>query len=169
MVEEQNWVNNHDSYDPSELRSSREQFGTIVFISDLDAPPEIIYASYEERWELEVLFRFYKHILEMDETRVESEQSVIGTEFVNFLSVIMMCRLRKAFMNVRSICKKPFKSNMKLLRKSMMIRQTPDGVWLPKKITAAEEQVFIELGLLVAPSAEPKKRGRPKGSKNRQK
>ncbi|MBQ7405902.1 MAG: IS1634 family transposase, partial [Candidatus Methanomethylophilaceae archaeon] len=64
-----------------------------MFVSDLDAPPEMIYAAHEERWEMEVLFRFYKCILDPDETRVESDQSVIGTEFVNFLSMIMMCRL----------------------------------------------------------------------------
>lgn len=135
----------------------------------LDAPPEVIYASYEERWELEVLFRFYKHILDLDETRVESDQSTIGTEFVNFLSMIMLCRLRKAFYSVPELCGKPFKANMKLLRKGIMMRESQDSEWKPKRLTSKQEKAFIDLGIIEAPKCEPKKRGRPKGSKNKPK
>lgn len=53
-------------------------------------------------------------ILDLDETRFESDQSTIGTEFVNFLSLIMICRLRKAFYPVPELCGKPFKASMKL-------------------------------------------------------
>ena len=168
-IEEEAWVEEHKDYSPEELERMRTEFGTIVFISDLDAPPEVMFAAYEERWELEVLFRFYKHILGMDETRVESEMSVVGTEFVNFISVIMMCRLRKAFYRVKGLQKRPFKANMKLLRKGVMMRQGSGGEWLPRKITDKEEKIFVELGLLAAPEKAPKKRGRPPGSKNRAK
>ena len=167
--EEELWAEQHKDYDPADLEAARSEFGSIVFISDLDAKPETMFAAYEERWELEVLFRFYKHILGMDETRVESEMSVLGTEFVNFLSVVMMCRLRKAFYDVDCLRKRSFKANMKLLKKGIMVRRSKEGEWLPKKITEKEEGAFIELGLLQAPPAEPKKKGRPKGSKNRKK
>jgi len=99
-VEEQQWVEEHHDFDSVELIEARKGFGTIVFVSDMDAMSEFIFATYEERWELEVLFSFYKHILMMDNARVESEQSIIGTEFINFLSVLMMCRLRKKFLYV---------------------------------------------------------------------
>ena len=168
-TEEKAWLQKHPDYDPQVLSELRKEFGSIVFISDLDAPAEVIYSSYEERWELEVLFRFYKHILCMDETRVESDQSVIGTEFVNFLSVIMLCRLRKAFYSVRELCDKPFKANMKLLRKGIMMRESVDSEWKPKKLTSKQEKAFIDLGIIEAPKVEPKKRGRPKGSKNKSK
>ena len=168
-IEEEVWVEEHKDYSPEELEAMRTEFGSIVFISDLDVIPEVMFAAYEERWELEVMFRFYKHILGMDETRVESEMSVIGTEFVNFISVIMMCRLRKAFYRVERLQKRSFKANMKLLRKGIMIRHEVGGEWLPRQITDKEEQIFVELGLLQAPEKVPKKRGRPVGSKNRKK
>ena len=168
-TEEEIWAEEHKDYSPEELEAMRAEFGSIVFISDLDAAPEVMFAAYEERWELEVLFRFYKHILGMDETRVESEMSVVGTEFVNFISVIMMCRLRKAFYRVERLQKRSFKANMKLLRKGIMVRREAGGEWLPRQITDREEEAFIELGLLKAPEKAPKKRGRPPGSKNRKK
>ena len=168
-IEEKVWLQTHPNYNPLELSELRKEFGSIVFISDLDAPPEVIYASYEERWELEVLFRFYKHILDLDETCVESDQSTIGTEFVNFLSMIMLCRLRKAFYSVPELCGKPFKANMKLLRKGIMMRESMDSEWKPKRLTSKQEKAFMDLGIIEAPKTKPKKRGRPKGSKNKPK
>lgn len=165
--EEQAWIEKHENYNPAELESLRREFGTIVFVSDLDAPPGSIYAAYEERWELEVVFRFYKHILNLDETRVESEQSDVGTEFVNFLSTIMICRLRKSFYSVRELQKYSFRGCMKLLRKGIMIRKAEDDPWLPMKLTTGEEAIFTELGLFKGPEKVVKKRGRPAGSKNR--
>lgn len=90
---------------------------------------ETIYVAYEGRWEPEVMFRFYKQILTMDETRIESDQSAIGTEFVNFITIIMMCRLRKKFYSIRSLSKRPSKADMNLLRKGIKIRtrRTPNG------------------------------------------
>lgn len=170
-IEEQTWLDNHrdGGFDPAELEEVRLNAGTIVFVSDLEASPETMYAAYEERWEIEVMFRFYKSILEMDETRVESVQSVIGTEFVNFLSVIMMSRLRKAFLKVEDLQRRSFRSCMKMLGKGMMIRTEPDGEFTLKKLTDKEVGIFTELGLIEPPVVVPRKRGRPKGSKNKKK
>ncbi|MBQ8179004.1 MAG: transposase [Candidatus Methanomethylophilaceae archaeon] len=167
--EEKAWLSKHRDYDPTELESRRRVFGSIVFVCDLDAPLETVYAAYEERWEVEVLFRFYKRILTLDETRVESDQSVIGTEFINFLSMIMMCRLRKAFHEVECLRGRSFRYNMKLLNKGVMMRDTPASEWRPKKLTRKQEDAFIELGIIERPQAIKRKVGRPKGSKNKPK
>lgn len=167
--EEQQWLNNHRDYDPAELEEFRRNAGTIVFVSDVDAPAESVYAAYEERWELEVMFRFYKHILKFDETRVHSPESTVGTEFVNFLSVIMMCRLRKAFFSVGELQKKSYRSNMKLLSKARMVRTDTDGEWGLCNLSDREEKILIGLGIIDAPASVKRPRGRPRGSKNRKK
>lgn len=167
--EEQQWLEKHDDYNPAELEEFRLNAGTIVFISDVDAPAESIYTAYEERWELEVMFRFYKHILEFDETRVHSLESTIGTEFVNFLSVIMMCRLRKAFFSNKELQKKSYRNNMRLLSKARMVRTETDGDWGLCNISDREENILIKLGIIDAPETVKRSRGRPKGSKNRKK
>lgn len=168
-TEEKAWLEEHHDYDPSELADMRQVFGSIVFISDLDAPLETMYAAYEERWELEVLFRSYKNILGMDEGRVKTDISLIGTEFVNFLSVIMLCRLRKTFLNNPDLSKQSFRSCMKVLCKGIMIRTEEGGEWRLMKLTGKQERIFIDIGLIEAPVVEKKRRGRPLGSKNKPK
>ena len=78
VSEEKAWLSNHRDYDPSELESRRKVFGSIVFVSDLDAPPEMIHAAYEERWEIEVLF---------GSTNVSSIQMRSGSNPINWSSV----------------------------------------------------------------------------------
>ena len=94
---------------------------------------------------------------------------MIGTKFVNFITVIMMCRLRKRFYTIRSLSKRPFKANMKLLKKGIMIRDFKDSEWRLRQLTSEQEKVFIELGLIERPVVEKKRKGRPPGSKNRPK
>lgn len=168
-VESKAWIAKHQEYDPNELEELYKEFGSITFICDLDAPPESIYAAYEERWELEVMFRFYKHILSFDQGDVKSDISLIGTEFVNFLSVIMMCRLRKAFYAVSELCKRPFKANMKMLKKGVKIRKSKDSEWELMGLNEFTEKAFIDLGILDRPTVEQKCRGRRAGSKNKSK
>jgi hypothetical protein len=48
-----------------------------------------------------------------------------------------------------------------------MIRQSKGGEWIPRRIAKKEEAVFVKLGLLKAPQQQERKRGRPKGSRNR--
>ena len=55
--------------------------------------PEV-YQYYALRWEIELLFKTYKSVLSMQTTREHDDDSVIGSEFVNFLSVIMTCRMK---------------------------------------------------------------------------
>lgn len=108
------------------------------------------------------MFRFYKQILTMDETRVESDQSVIGTESVNFISVIMMCRLRKKFYSIRSLSKRPFKADMKLLRKGIKIRDSKDSEWRLRQLTSDQEKAFIGLGLRASRRREEAQRKAPR-------
>lgn len=125
--------------------------------------------AYEGCWEPEVMFRFYKQILTMDETRIESDQSAIGTKFVNFIPVIMMCRMRKKFYSIRSLSKRPFKADMKLLRKGIKIRDSKDSEWRLRQLTSDQEKAFIELGLIERPVVEKKRKGMPPSSKNKPK
>ena len=48
-------------------------FGTVVLESDIDLAPEIAYKAYEDRWQIELVMRFYKHACFFDETRVHSD------------------------------------------------------------------------------------------------
>jgi transposase len=75
-----------DKYRHGEFLEKQKVFGTVVLESDLDLTPEAAYKTYEKRWEIELVMRFYKSACEFDETRVHDDYSVIGTEFCDFLA-----------------------------------------------------------------------------------
>jgi transposase len=79
------------------MRQKDERFGTIVFESDIDADPAVIYKMYDLRWLIEECFRYYKHAIELDDTKVHSDYSVIGSEFINFFASVMTVRLVNKF------------------------------------------------------------------------
>ncbi len=58
---------------------------------------ETTYQAYACRWEIEPVMRYYKQACELDETRVHSEYSVIGSEFSSFLSSVITYRLLNRF------------------------------------------------------------------------
>lgn len=145
--EEAAWIANHDDYDPQELNGLRKEFGSIVFISDVDMEPEIAYKAYDERWDIEIMFRFYKDILCLDQTKVHDDWSVVGTEFINFISTVMTYKLRKAFEKVPLLDSIPYGHIMKKLRRASMIRDG-SGEWLLRKITGNDRQILTELGII---------------------
>jgi len=163
--EEITWTKDNDDYDPQELNELRKEFGSIVFLSDVDMSLLDSYRAYEERWFLETLFMFYKDILKMDQTRVHEDCSVIGTEFINFLSVLITYRLIKIFKNVEQLKGVPYNTILKKLKRVTKIRG-PDGKWSIRKITEKEKDLMVELGVFPRLTEIKNPRGRPAKKKD---
>lgn len=70
-------------------------FGVIVFESDQDLEPLTAYLCYEDRWQIELVFDAYKNDEGLDRTGVQNDFAVRGNEFVNFISTVLTCRLRR--------------------------------------------------------------------------
>lgn len=86
----------HENFDADKHQEKESLYGVIVFESDLDISPELVYKTYDDRWQLEMVFRSYKSALELDETRSQDDYVVIGSDFVNVIASIITCRvLRK--------------------------------------------------------------------------
>lgn len=83
---------NHD-FTNDKYEKKRSVFGVIVFESDLDMDPKTAYLCYDERWILELVFRQYKNDQCLDQTNVQGDFSLIGSEFINFISTVLTCRL----------------------------------------------------------------------------
>ena len=88
------------SYNKEQYEEREERFGTIAFISDLDLTLVDVYKIYEERWLLELMFSQYKGNLGLTTTRVQGDYSVIGSEFINFISTVLTSRMCKKQKNV---------------------------------------------------------------------
>ena len=81
-------------FDSKKYSERKKTFGTICFVSNMDLDPNDVYEYYRLRWEIELVFRMYKGILSLNTTREHDNYSTIGNEFINYLSEIMVCRMK---------------------------------------------------------------------------
>lgn len=81
-------------YDEKKLLEKEDLFGLIIFECNGDLNIKDIYISYKKRWEIELLFKQFKNVLEQNEGNVQGNYRIIATEFINFLSSIMLCRIK---------------------------------------------------------------------------
>ncbi|MBR6021293.1 MAG: transposase [Kiritimatiellae bacterium] len=171
-AEERAWVANArkgNRYDAKLHRQRMEAFGTLVLESDLDLPPERVYALYEERWLIELVMRYYKVADQLDETRVHSDWSVVGSEFCNFLAALLTFRLLKEFAKTEVLGPLTYGRIMKLLARAKKVRLPDNADWRMVKVAPFLEEMLRKLSLL--PPAEssdsaapipPRQPGRPR-------
>ena len=101
--------------------------------------------------------------------RVQDDYSVIGSEFCDFLSTVLTFRLIKAFDRANLLEDHTYKKIMSVLRRAKKAR-TDGGDWQLIRMNQSHSEILQELELIPKPEEPPKrKRGRPKGSKNKPK
>jgi hypothetical protein len=160
-------IKEEKTFDAKAYTNKQELAGVIVFESDQDLDPKTAYLCYDDRWLLELVFNRYKNDECLDHTNVQGDFSVIGSEFVNFISTVATCRiLRKArkaglfehmsygeLMDDLSSAWRRVDGNEKPSRN--------DGYWVHTLKCVFDE--LEALGLCEPlPKPAPKKRGRPK-------
>lgn len=167
--EESDWLRRakkDKAYSLDALREKQKTFGTIVLECDLDLPAEIAYKAYAKRWEIELVMRYYKSACEFDETHVQNDYSVIGSEFIDFLSTLLTFKLIKAFDKADLLGKYTYKKLMSVLTRAKKARVDGEA-WQLVKMSTSHMEILQELGLVPKLEEPPKKkRGRPKGSRN---
>ena len=151
-----------DTYNFDDFKSKQKSFGTIVLECDLDLPAETVYKAYAERWEIEVVMRYYKNACGFDETRVHDDYSVIGSEFCDFLSTLLTFRLLKAFDKAKVLDSMTYGKVMKLLTRAKKFR-IEGRDWNLIKVNPSLDALLQNL-TLTPKLKEPDKRkpGRPK-------
>ena len=163
--EEADYFKHHKGkpFDAQYLSERDERFGTVVFESDVDTDPGVIYRMYDERWLIEECFRYYKNVADFDDTRVHSDYSGYGSEFVNFISSVMTSRIIRKFEETGLFCEMTYKDIMSKLASAKKVDVFGNGEWEFVRTTKATEEVLERLGLVPKPEEPPKrKRGRPK-------
>ncbi len=150
-----------------DFQKKRPTFGVLAFESDLELPFETVYSIYRNRWDLELIFKQYKTGLEADETRVQGDFEVIGSEFINFISTIITSRMVKAEREAGLLEKHSYGEILEDLREIWRLTESEekadvqDNGWVHTTIEAKD--ILVKLGLATAPEApKPKKKGRPK-------
>lgn len=159
---------NKDDVDPELLATKRLEFGTVVFQSDLEAPPSKIYDVYMSRWTIELLFKFFETELDMDDTRVHDDYSDIGSDFVDYLAALMASRMANRFGDLKETVRWTFKASLDFLEGLKMVRIDDSDEWEANRIAEVDAELFAKLGVIAVPVV-PKivgKKGRPKGRKD---
>ena len=156
------------AYDKQAYDRQGQSFGTIVFESDVDLTCLEVYQIYEQRWWLELLFDCYKNSLGFDVTRVESDYSVRGSEFVDFISTVLTNRIVKRMSAAGVLDKETFGDVITALRGCWRSSKAPleelpgvnDGHW--NRLLKCEEVLLMKLSLVKEPeSAQPQRKSKP--------
>ena len=103
--------------------------------------------------------RYYKSACLFDDTRVQDDYSVIGSEFCDFLATVITFRLIKAFDGEHLLEKHTYKKVMATLKRAKKIR-IEEKDWQLIKVAPSVTEIIQKLGLLSLPKAEPKNKGR---------
>ena len=138
---------------------TKESFGTLVFESDLGTTCETVYAIYAERWMLEMFFDVYKNNLDFGVTRVQSDYSVRGAEFVDLIETILTARIvnrmakagvldKNTFGNVIDSLKGCWRSRLALLDISP---ELDDKHW--NRLLKCDGELLLSLNLVKVDSA----------------
>ena len=153
--EEADYFRHHKdkAYDPEDRESHEKRFGTVAFESDLDAEPLVIYKMYDERWLIEEFFRYYKDFLGFDDTRVQSDYSVLGSEFVNFFASVMTSRLFNRFDDIGLFSRLSFSQIMEELDTAKKVRIGQEGAWEFVQTTEKTNALLVALDLVPKPEA----------------
>ena len=154
-----------NTFFPEKYAKKQAVFGVIVLESDLDLEPKVAYQCYEDRWLLELVFNRYKSDECLDRTDVQGDFSVIGSEFINFLSTVATCRIIRKAQNAGLFEHMTYAELIDDLSSAWRRTDAPkepatdDGYWVHTLKMVFDELEALGLSKPV-PKPEPKKRGR---------
>ncbi len=131
-IEKKSYLSNaskNNKFDNENYNKKLNQFGTIVFESNKQLTPLEVYRAYEERWNIEVNFNFYKNIVMLDKVNVQDDTSIMGSEFINFISSIISCKVKKDLKN-RGVSKDySYKQVLLYLNEMKKIKNPSNNTW----------------------------------------
>jgi len=116
------------TFDEEKYEKKESLFGLIVFESNKDLNPQNIYDAYKERWEIEMIFKMYKSILDRDEVNLQGDYRLYATELINFLSTVLVCKAKKLLAEKELNKSYSYKQIIRLLPKCQKIRYTSSNL-----------------------------------------
>ncbi len=154
-----------NTFSPEKYAIKKNLFGVIVLESDQDLEPKIAYTCYEDRWLLELVFKRYKSDECLDHTGEQGDFSVIGSEFVNYISTVATCRIIKKAEQAGLLDHMSYGDLMDDLSSAWRRTDAPDdpstddGYWVHTLKIVFDELEALGLSKPI-PKPLPKKRGR---------
>lgn len=132
--------NKKGTFSEAKLEKEKCKFGLIVFESNADKNPLEIYMAYEKRWEIELMFQFYKNIINLNKVRVQTDYRIYATEFINFISTLISCKVRNKFNELKLSEKYSYKQIILYLSKIKKFKVS-DTEWKTTKLLKYTEEI----------------------------
>ena len=134
-------------FDIQAYREFEKEAGTIVFETNIDLDPNLIYEMYERRWDIEVMFNYYKNIVDLSHTRKHKDISIIGNEFVNFITILISTRIKKYMRSLELHKSYSYKSLFKILNSINKAKNVTTD-WEFIKLTRKNTELLNTLSLI---------------------
>ena len=165
---------NGRKFDGEKYRKLERSFGTSLFESDLELPPETVYRAVESRWLPELLFRQSMSDFWKFKSSWWDVLRMSGIGLIFSISALITVRMLNAARDAHLLDRMNFGELMERLRLvrrmeehySGKVPDAGDGRWsFPDK---SSMEILAKLGLVSGiPEAQPERRGRtPKGIKS---
>ncbi len=127
------------------ILDNKESYGSIVFESNIDEELDTVYAMYKERWEIEILFNFYKNIVELNNGNVHDDYKILGQEFINFITVIIAIKLKKKIIELKLNEKYSFKQIKMYLQGVKKTKVANSEEWIISKNLKYVDELMMKL------------------------
>ena len=131
-----------DKYKEADFFKKIDYLGTLTLISNLPEKPsaQMLYETYKQRNEIEVMFDAYKHFLTADKTYMQNRYVMEGWLMANFIAMIAYYRLYTLLKNANKLSKYAPK-DMVEISKSIYKTKIRD-TWTTSEITKKIKDLF---------------------------
>ncbi len=119
------------------------------------------------RWEIELIFKQFKSDICNNKTSVQNDFSVLGSEFINFISTLVSCRIRRGVQDAGLLKNMLYGDLIEDLNGAWRLTESQnevksnDNYWIHTMLTPFAELKALWLSE-PTPKPEPKRKGRPK-------
>lgn len=153
LEEEQSYLNRidiqkEDNLSIKEFHKIAHTFGTFTILTNLsEKTPLEIYQIYKSRMEVETAFDAFKNTLQADRTYMQSDQSLEGWMFINYLSLLAYWRILKLLVSKEMLSKISIKDL--LIHLSYIKKIRINGEWHLAEITDKTKKLISKLGYAI--------------------
>ena len=129
------------------LKERERKFGAVVYAYNQDMTCAQAYGLYRQRWEIELVNRFYKNILSLDTVREHDAYSIYGSEFLNMLSSIIGNRMKNTFEKAGLFERYTYGQLIRIMKRYKKIRAPDSRDWMSTQPTKKEGKIYKMLGI----------------------
>ena len=136
-----------DKYKEADFFKKIDHLGTLTLISHLPEKlsAQLLYETYKQRNEIEVMFDAYKNFLVADKTYMQNRYVMEGWLMANFIAMIAYYRLYKLLKKANKLSKYSPKD---IVEMSKSIYQTKiRDTWLRSEITKKNKDIFKTINI----------------------